>query len=166
MTIWTVSPHYKKSVQEIEHWVRRQGEGRITTINGYRGAEWTVETDDGKPPVFEFTRIPEGDGRKDSINMLDCDYNNIVNVELVEMFDGGCWFETEFEDLTLEEEEELELFLEENSIFELEEREDSWYNQETEWWIWGPIEIRDEDDNIVRIIIADENGNVIDFKEL
>ena len=39
--------------------------------------------------------------------MLDCCYNNIEDAELVEMFDGGCWYDIEFEDLTEEEEEEV-----------------------------------------------------------
>jgi hypothetical protein len=36
---------------------------------------------------------------------------------------------------------------------------------ETEAWIWGPILIEDEDGNKVRIICADEDGNVIDYKD-
>jgi hypothetical protein len=82
------------------------------------------------------------------------------------MFDGGCWFDTEFEDVTEEERAELEDFIEENSIYELEDREDDpWYPDETEWWIWGPIEIKNEAGDRVRIICADEDGNVVDFKD-
>lgn len=165
MATWTVSTHYKKSCQEVEHWVRSKGEGRITTTNGFRYGEWTVETTDDNPPEFEFTEVPGGDGKKDSINMLDCEVNNIERVELVEMFDGGCWYDIEFEGLTLEEEEELEEFIEENSIYDLEDREDNWYNDETEWWIWGPIEIKNEDSDTVRIICADADGTVVDFIE-
>ena len=165
MAVWTVSTHYKKSCQEVENWVRREGEGRITVTNGFRYGEWTVETSDDNPPEFEFTFVPGGDGKKDSINMLDCEVNNIESVELVEMFDGGCWYDVEFEDLTEEEEEEIQEFIDENSIYELEEREDSWYNEDTEWWIWGPIEIQNEAGETVRIICADANGNVVDFKE-
>ena len=166
MAQWTVSTHYKKSCQEVERWVRREGEGRIIVTNGFRFGEWTVETTDDNPPEFEFTQVPGGDGKLDSINMLDCEVNNIESVELVEMFDGGCWYDIEFEGLTLEEEEELEEFIEENSIYDLEDREeDGWYQDDTDWWIWGPIEIKDEDGNIVRIICADEDGNVVDFKD-
>jgi hypothetical protein len=81
------------------------------------------------------------------------------------MFDGGCWYDVDFEDLTEEEEEEIQEFIDENSVYELEEREDAWYNDETEWWIWGPIEIKNEAGETVRIICADADGNVIDFKE-
>ena len=165
MAVWTVRAYHKKNVQEVEHWVRREGKGKITVTNGFRWGEWSVETSDDEPPEFEFTEVPSGDGRKDSINMLDCEVNNIESVELISMDDGGCWYDIEFEGLTLEEEEELEEFIEENSIYDLEDREDAWYNDETEWWVWGPIEIQDEEGNTVRIIIADDDGNVIDFKD-
>jgi hypothetical protein len=165
MATWTVSTHYKKSCQEVEFWVRREGEGKIIVTNGFRWGTWTVETSDDNPPEFEFTEVPGGDGRKDSINMLDCEINNIESVELISMDDGGCWYDIEFEDLTEEEEEEIQEFIDENSVYELEEREDAWYQDETEWWIWGPIEIQNEDGETVRIICADADGNVVDFKE-
>lgn len=165
MAIWTVKTYHKKNVQEVEFWVRREGSGRITVTNGFRWGEWTVETSDDNPPEFELTHVPGGDGKKDSINMLDCEYNNIENVELVSMDDGGCWYDVEYEDLTEEEEEEVQEFIDENSIYDLEDRDDGWYQDETEWWIWGPIEIQDESGNTVRIICADDNGNVIDFVE-
>ena len=165
MALWTVSTYYKKSCQEVEHWVRRDGDGKLTVTNGFRYGEWSVETTDDNPPEFEFTEVPGGDGKTDSINMLDCEVNNIESVELVEMFDGGCWYDLDFDDLTEEEEEEIREFIDENSVFELEDREDGWYNDETEWWIWGPIEIKNEAGETVRIICADADGNVIDFKE-
>ena len=165
MAIWTVRKYHKKNVQEVEHWVRREGKGRLTVTNGFRWGKWTVETSDDNPPEFEFTQVPGGNDARDSINMLDCEVNNIDNVELVSMDDGGCWYDIEFEDLTLEEEEELEEFIDENSVYELEDRDDPWYNDETEWWIWGPIEISNEAGDVVRIICADADGKVIDFKE-
>jgi len=166
MALWNVSTYYKKSCQEVEHWVQQDGKGKITVTNGFRRGEWTVETSDDNPPEFEFTFVPGGDGKKDSVNMLDCEYNNIESVELVEMFDGGCWYDLEFEGLDEDEEEELQEFIDENSIYDLEDREDdAWYNDETEWWIWGPIEIKNEAGETVRIICADDDGNVIDFKE-
>jgi hypothetical protein len=61
--------------------------------------------------------------------------------------------------------EELEEFIDENSIYELEEREeDPWYQAETEWWVWGPIEITNSN-GYSRIICADADGNVVNFKE-
>lgn len=166
MATWSVKTYHKKSVQEVEHWVRKNGDGKLVVTNGFRWGEWTVETSNDDPPEFEFTEVPGGDGRQDSINMLDTCVNNIEDVELVSMDDGGCWYDIEFEDLTEEEEEELQDFIDENSVSELEDRdEDPWYNYETEWWIWGPIEIQDSAGNTVRIICADEHGNVVDYND-
>jgi hypothetical protein len=165
MAEWTVKTYYKKNVQEVEHWVQRNGEGRITVTNGFRWGEWTVETTDDNPPEFEFTEVPDGNGARDSINMLDCSVNNIEDVELVNMDDGGCWYDVDITGLDEEAEQELEEFIDENSIYDLEDRDDdSWYQDETEWWIWGPIEITN-DSGYSRIICADADGSVVDFKE-
>jgi len=163
MATWTVSTYYKKSCQEVESYHQREGEGVVTVTNGFRYGEWTVETSDDNPPEFEFTEVPNGDGKKDSIDMLDCEVNNIESVELVEMFDGGCWYDVEIEGLDEEAEEEIREFLEENTAYDLEE--EGWTQGDTHWWIWGPIEIKNEDGETVRIICADEDGNVVDFKE-
>ena len=165
MAQWIVKTHYKKSVQEVETYVQRDGEGKVTVTNGFRWGEWSVETSDDNPPEFEFTFVPGGDGKKDSIDMLNCEVNNIESVELIDMNDGGCWYDVEVEGLDEEAEEEIREFLDENSPYELEEREDGWMQGDTEWWIWGPIEICDEDGNVVRIICADADGNVVDFKD-
>ena len=165
MTTWTVKTYYKKNVQEIESYYQREGSGRVTVTNGFRWGAWTVETSDDNPPEFEYVEVPGGNGKKDSINMLDCSVNNIEDVELVDMNDGGCWYDVDIEGLDEDKEEEIREFLEENSPYELEEREDGWMQGDTEWWIWGPIEILDEADERVRIIAADADGNVIDFQE-
>ena len=165
MAQWTVKTYYKKSCQEIEYWIQSKGEGRITVTNGFRWGEWTVETTDDNPPEFEFVEVPDGNGARDSINMLDCSVNNIENVELVSMDDGGCWYDVDITVLDEAAKEELEEFIDENSIYELEEREeDPWYQAETEWWVWGPIEITNGN-GYSRIICADADGNVVDFKE-
>jgi hypothetical protein len=165
MAIWTVKTHYKKNVQEVETYVQRDGTGKVTVTNGFRWGEWEVTTTDDNPPKFEFTYVPGGDGAKDSINMLECEYNNIESVELVSMDDGGCWYDVEIEGLAEEAEEEIREFLDENSPYELEERDDGWSQDDTEWWIWGPIEILNEAGETVRIICADADGNVIDFAD-
>ena len=164
-TYWTVKTYYKKNVQEVETYHQREGTGKVTVTNGFRWGEWTVETNDGKPPEFEFTQVPGGDGKNDSIDMLNCSVNNIEGAELVSMDDGGCWYDVEIEGLDEETEEEIREFLDENSPYELEERDDDWYQGDTEWWIWGPIEISNEAGDVVRIICADADGNVIDFKD-
>jgi hypothetical protein len=165
MATWTVSTYHKKNVQEVETYLQEDGEGKVVVTNGFRWGTWTVETNDDNPPEFEFIEVPNGDGSKDSINMLDCEINNIESVELDSMDDGGCWYDVDVTGLDEEQQAEIEDFLEENSPYELEEREDEgWYQDETEWWIWGPIQITN-DKGYSRIIIADENGNVVDFVE-
>ena len=45
------------------------------------------------------------------------------------------------------------------------EDDGEWYLDETEVWVWGPLEIINEETKERRIIIADENGKIVDFKE-
>lgn len=162
MAQWNVRTYHKKSVEEIERYYQSGGTGRVTVTNGFRWGEWIVETNDDNPPEFEF--VDRG-SRKEYINMLDCCENNIEEVELYSMDDGGCWYDVEIEGLEEDKEEEIRGFLDENSPYELEEREDEdWRQDDCEWWVWGPIEITN-DVGYKRIICADENGNVIDFKE-
>ena len=163
MAWYTVKTYYKKSCEQHEHYVQREGEGRILVKDGFRFCEFQVETNDNQFPKFEFIEVPGGDGKKDSLDMYNLIGDNIESSELVEMFDGGCWGDIEFEGLTLEQEEELEEFINDNGAYALED-EGEWYLEDTEVYIWGPIEVTDEAGN-VRIIIADEDGNVVDFKD-
>jgi hypothetical protein len=78
------------------------------------------------------------------------------------MFDGGCWGDNEITGIDDKAEvERLEQFLSENSAYELEDEGD-WYLDDTEVWVWGPLEVEDDEGN-VRIVVADENGNMVDF---
>ena len=144
---------HKKSIEEQEEYTK---DGRtITRKTGWRWGEWTVATNDGNPPEFEF----DANGQLD----INCAYgNNIEEVEMVETTDG-CYADIEFpEDMDEAEQERLtELWDEE--FYEGWEGED-WYQSDTEMWIWGPIEITN-DKGYSRIIIADEDGNVTDFEE-
>lgn len=163
MATFKVSTYFKKSCEEHEYYYK--GEHTIIRKTGYRGSSFIVETLDDNPPEFQFTYVPGGDGNKDSINMYDCCYNNIENVELDTMWDG-CWEDIVFpEDMSDEEQEELQERFEESSVYEVLEDEEGWTLDETEAWIWGPILIEDANNNKVRIICADDNGNVIDYKE-
>ena len=163
MAIWTIRTHYKKSCEQREFFVQREGNGKITVSDGFRRCEYTIETNDDEFPDIQFEEMPNGDGKKDSIDLNSLIGDNIESTELVEMFDGGCWGDVEFEGLALEQEEELEEFINENGTYALEDEGD-WYLEDTEVWVWGPLEVEDEDGN-VRIIIADADGNVIDFVE-
>jgi hypothetical protein len=164
MATWKVSPYYKKSCEEHEYYTK---DGMtIVRQTGYRGATFIVETSDSNPPEFEFGYVPGGDGRKDSIDMYSCSGNNIENVELDSMWDG-CWEEIVYpEDMAEEEQDRLrELIEEEGDIYDVLENQEGWSQSETEAWIWGPILIEDESGNQVRIIVADEEGNVTDFEQ-
>jgi len=163
MAWFTVKTYYKKSCEQHEYFVQREGDGKIKVIDGFRRCEYNVETTDGEFPKFEFVEVPGGDGKKDSLDMNSLYGDNIESSELVEMFDGGCWGDIEFEGLTLEQEEELQEFIDENGTYALEDDGD-WYLEDTEVWVWGPLEVTDEDGN-TRIIIADADGNVTDFVE-
>lgn len=163
MAHWKVSPYYKKSCEEHEQYFK--DDQMIVRKTGYRGASFYVETNDDNPPEFEFDFVPGGDGRKDSIDMYNCAYNNIENVELDSMWDG-CWEDIDFpDDFDEDEKERLMEMIEEDGIYEVLEGNEGWSQNECQAWIWGPILIEDENGNQVRIICADEDGNVIDYKE-
>lgn len=163
MASFKVSTYYKKSCEEHEHYIK---DGMtIIRKTGYRGCSFFVETNDDNPPEFEFDFVPGGDGNKDSVNMYDCCYNNIENVELDTMWDG-CWEDIDFpEDMNEEEQERLMELIEEEGIYEVLEEQEGWTLNDSEAWVWGPILIEDENGNTVKIICADDEGNVIDFKE-
>jgi hypothetical protein len=163
MANWKVSTYYKKSCEEHEYYYK---DGQtIVRKTGFRWGSFIVETSDDNPPEFEFTYVSGGDGRKDSINMYDCCINNIENIELDNMIDG-CWEDFDFpEDMDEEEQEELLERFGDSSVYEVLEEEEGWTQNDTEAWIWGPILIEDENGNKVKIICADDNGNVIDYKE-
>jgi hypothetical protein len=164
MATWKVSPLYKKSCEEHEHYTK---DGMtIIRKTGYRGASFIVETSDDNPPEFEFDFVPGGDGSKDSINMYNCEFNNIESVELDSMWDG-CWEDIEYpEDIDEEEQERLiELIEDSGDVYDVLENQENWSQNETEVWIWGPIQIENEDGEVVRVIVADKDGNVVDYKE-
>jgi hypothetical protein len=165
MATWTVKTHYKKSCEQHEHYVQREGDGRVLVKDGYRFAEFTVETSDDNFPEFEFIEVPGGDGKKDSLDMYSLEGNNIESSELIEMFDGGCWGDIEIEGIEDEDEvAELEEFINENGAYALEDEGD-WYLEDTEVYVWGPLSVTNDDTGEERIIIADEDGNVVDFEE-
>ena len=165
MATWTVKTYYKKSCEQHEYFVQREGTGRIKVIDGFRFCEFTVETSDDNFPQFEFTEVPGGNGKRDSLDMYSLSGDNIEGSELVEMFDGGCWGDVEIDGIDDDDEvERLEEFINEEGAWALEDDGD-WYLDETEVWVWGPIEVTNDETGDTRIIIADDEGNVVDFEE-
>lgn len=165
MPTWTIRTHYKKSCEQIEYFYNRKTNGRIVVRDGFRRAEFTIETTDDNFPAIEFDEVPGGDGKRDSLDLFSLMGDNIESTELVEMYDGGCWGDVEFENVDKDEEERLRELIETEGAYALEDDSDGdWYLDETECWVWGPLELEDEAGNI-RIICADEDGNVVDFEE-
>lgn len=164
MAIWIVRTHYKKSCEQHEHFYHRNIKGaKIIVKDGYRSAEFSVETNDDNFPEFDFTSCPGGNNDIDSVDLFSCFGDNVEQTELIEMFDGGCWGDIEIEGIDDEDEvERLTDLINEEGSYALEEDSD-WYLSDTECWVWGPIEVEDEEGN-VRIICADEEGNMIDFE--
>jgi hypothetical protein len=161
---WKVSPLYKKSCEEHEHYTK---DGMtIVRQTGYRGASFYVETSDDNPPEFEFDCVPGGDSRQESIDMYNCEVNNIESVELDSMWDG-CWQEIIYDDEIDEEELRrlVELIEEEGDVYDVLENQEGWSQSETQAWIWGPIQIENDAGEVVRVICADADGNVVDYVE-
>ena len=148
MATWTVKTQDKKSVEEHEIWTK---DGKtIRRITGFRWGSWIVETSDDNPPEFEFTEVPNGNGKLDSIDMNNCYENNIENVELDSMVDG--WYgDVQYPDDMDEDEIERLNELWEEEGYDAWENE-GWYLDETEAWIWGQIEILNESGETVAVI--------------
>lgn len=163
MATWKVSTHYKKSCEEHEYFVK---DGQtIVRVNGFRWATFTVETTDNSPPQFEFDCVPGGDGRQDSVDMYNCAGPNIENVEL-DMMDDGWYSDIRFpDDMDEEEQERLQELIDEEGVYGALEEIEGWQLDETQAWIWGPILIEDENNNQVKIVVADESGNCVEFKD-
>lgn len=161
---WTVKTYHKKNCEQHEYFRHPQWDGVLKVIDGFRWCTYNVETNDGEFPKFEFTEVPGGNGARDSLDLNSLYGSNIESSELVEMFDGGCWGDWEFpEDMPEEEQERLQEFMEENGSYALED-EEGWTLDETEVWVWGPLEVSDDEGN-TRIVIADDEGNMVDFED-
>lgn len=148
MATWTVKTADKKSVEEHEIWTK-DGE-EIRRVTGFRWGSWTVETSDDKLPEFEFAEVPGGNGKIDSIDMNNCYGGNIESVELDSMDDGWYGDVTYPDDMDEEERERLDELWDEDSYDGWES--DGWYLDETEAWIWGPLEILNQDGEVVSVI--------------
>jgi hypothetical protein len=113
MATWTVRPSYKKSIIEYNFFIKDNN--RFMHETGWRGGEFSVETEDDNPPDIE-----------EGVNIYDCGYDS----ELIETFDG-CWEDYDYDGCDDETQEWLENFFEEgNSWLDLEEH--GWNNVDCE----------------------------------
>ena len=112
MATWSVKPNWKKSIIERQYW--EKDSNVIVHETGWRWGEFHVYTDDDEPPKLEA-----------GVDIFNCGYES----ELVETSDG-CWEETNYDECDEDVAEQVQEFLEENSIFDLEE--DGWISTDCE----------------------------------
>jgi hypothetical protein len=121
MATWRVQPKSKKSIVERLFWEK---DGNVfIDETGWRWGEFLVETETGEPPVLA-----------DGVDIFSCGYET----EMVETSDG-CWNDRDFDDCDDETTEWLEEFLEDNSVFDLEEH--GWVQTDSEMILNGELEI-------------------------
>ena len=114
MAVWSVKPEWKKSIIERQIWTKEGVAGYIGIETGWRWGEFHVTTEDDTPPDLVA-----------GVDIYNCDYE----CELVSL-DDGCWEESDIDVQDEELRNELETFLEDNSVHDLEEL--GWYCDDTE----------------------------------
>lgn len=123
MATWKIEPTWKKSIIERQTWTKPGLQGHISHEIGWRWGEFFVETEDDNPPELEA-----------GVDMMCCGYD----CEDWSTNDG-CWEETDIDIADEDEKARLEEFIEENSIYDLEEQ--GWFCEETEMIIHGDLSI-------------------------
>lgn len=130
MAWWTVRTLDKKSCEEREIWTK--DDKTIVRISGFRWGTFNVETTDDNPPEGITAE------NEDGIDMYNHVGENIEQVELDSMDDG--WYgDFEFEGIDEDEQQELIEAMEDDYYGFLETN--GWYNEETQAWLYGPLEI-------------------------
>ena len=119
MATWKITPKFKKSIVERNYWTTT--DKSIVNEVCWRSGEFTIETEGDDPPVID-----------EDTNLFDYDLDDWST-------DDGCWEDNAFTGFTEEEEEEMEEFLSENSIFDLDEK--GWVCDETELYITCEVDI-------------------------
>lgn len=162
-TWWTVKTYHRKNCEQHEHYTHDDYNSPIIVKEGFRWAEYQVETTDGNPPEMSFSACPGGSADLDSIDINSCFGDNVESTELVSL-DDGCWGEIDWpEGMPEEERERLQELVDEEGAWALED-EEGWILWDTEVWVWGPIEITNEA-GYHRIVVADADGKAVDFVE-
>lgn len=131
MAWWRVSTVEKKSAVEREFWVNEEKGWTVVRETGFRWGTFKVETEDHNPPDID----PEN---PDGVDMYSIDYNYELD-----SLDDGCWAEWEFpDDMPEEERDAVVEGFDEDSYDYMESN--GWYNDETEVWFYGPLDIQRE----------------------
>lgn len=129
MAVWKITNRHKKNAVERQIWVK---DGKvIIREEGFRWGIWSCDSEE--QPNIDLDN-PDG------YELMATDYD----WEMEEMIDG-CWAETTVgnEDTTDEDLEEFETAWEEDSYEAVEEL--GWINDDTEHWIYGPLQLTNED---------------------
>lgn len=132
MTTWKISNKEKKSCEEREFWSK--DDQTIVRVTGFRWGTFTVETSDDEPPEGITEENPDG------IDMYSYSGDNADEGAELDMMDDGWYADWEFpNDMDEEEQQRLIDGFDEDSYDFLEG--EGWYNNETEAWLFGPLDI-------------------------
>jgi hypothetical protein len=132
MATWILKTLHKKNAVEKQFWYK---DGKvIIREEGYRWGEFYCESDE--QPEIDLNN-------SNGLNLSESDYD----WELTSL-DDGCWADWTFpEDMTEEEQAEIEEAWEEEYFEGMEEL--GWTNDDTEYILQGPLELSDEDGNVI-----------------
>jgi len=132
MATWILKTLHKKSAVERQFWYK---DGKVVIREeGYRWGEFYCESDE--QPEIDLDNA-------DGYNLSESDYD----WELTSL-DDGCWADWTFpEDMTEEEQAEIESAWEEEYFEGMEEL--GWSQDDTEYILQGPLELSDDDGNVV-----------------
>jgi len=138
MATWTVSTTEKKSCEEREIWTK---DGKtIVRTNGFRWGTFTVETTDDNPP--------EGinEANEEGIDMYSHSGDNIDSINLDSMDDGWSG-DYEFCGMDEESKQAISDAIDEADDYYEYLEENGWLLDETEAWLFGPLEITKEEND-------------------
>ena len=132
MATWILKTLHKKNAVEKQFWYK---DGKvIIREEGYRWGEFFCESDE--QPEIDLNNA-------DGYNLSERDYD----WELTSL-DDGCWADWTFpEDMTEEEQAEIESAWEEEYFEGMEEL--GWSQDDTEYILQGPLELSDEDGTVI-----------------
>ena len=132
MATWILKTLHKKSAIERQFWYK---DGKVVIREeGYRWGEFYCESDE--QPEIDLDNA-------DGYNLSESDYD----WELTSL-DDGCWSDWTFpEDMTEEEQAEIESAWEEEYFEGMEEL--GWSQDDTEYILQGPLELLDEDGTVI-----------------
>jgi len=175
MSIWTVNNYKLRDCDEVIRLTRRSEDEYIEIIVQYDKIEYLVETNDNNFPEFKFTSVPHGDTKKDSLILNGYPKSNIIRTELKKLINPGSAYAL-VNSLDYPESKYIKMLVDSERINSIASLIDGSHanpyilppwtlmRNETEHWIWGPVQIT-SDQGFSKIIYADENGKVYDYKE-